>query len=318
MNTRTRLLTMGLLAATATACGGGSGSTPLTIENFCTQKATAECQVAGLCAVQMSDCETARKATCMTFATAANVTPRVFVPGNVAACINKTKSVYAESVIKPADLDALTDVCNYVFQGAVADLATCTTKYDCKNAKDICDKGQCATQMNVGTNAQCANFGAVCGATQYCKAVGAAMMCVNKGAQTDPCDAMTPCDATKMLTCTGGMCAPQVGVGMPCTSDADCLAAAPYCSPYAGGKCSTGLNFSAGSNSCNDYGGTGSSTGFAGSSGSSGAGGAGGATGGSDGAAGASGGTDGAAGAAGGAGGSDASTTDADDAATTG
>ena len=238
MNARTRLLTMGLLAATATACGGGGGSSPLTIENFCTQKATAECEVAGLCAVQMPACETARTAVCMTFATAANVAPRVFVPGNVPACISKTKSVYLEPVIKPTDLDALTDVCSYVFQGAVADLGACTTKYDCKNSKDICDKGHCAAQMNVGANAQCANFGAVCGATQYCSTVGAATMCVNKGAQNDACSATTPCDATKMLTCgTAGMCVPQGGSGTPCTSDADCLAAAPYCNPYAGNLC---------------------------------------------------------------------------------
>ena len=314
MNTRTRLLTMGLLAATATACGGG-GSKTLTPDDFCTMKASAECAGSPTnCALPMTDCTTKRKMVCMTFVTAVNVGPRMFVAGNIGSCISTTTSVYKKPVITAADLDMVADTCNYVFQGDVADLAACTTKYDCKTRSDICDKGHCAPKMTVGANAQCPSFGAVCGSAQYCTTMGAAMVCVNKVGLGMTCDAMNPCDDTKMLTCTGGMCVKQSDTGGACASDADCLATAQasYCNPYAGGKCSPGLNFSAGGNSCNDYGGTGSVTGFAGSSGSSGAGGA---TGGSDGAAGASGGTDGA---AGGAGGSDASTTDAGDAATTG
>jgi hypothetical protein len=311
MNTRNRPstkvffgLVVSIVVPTLSGCGGGS-STPLTVDDFCTQKAAQECQVAGLCAVLAPACETVRKAACMSFVATANVPPRVFVPGNVAACVNKTKSVYAESLIKPADLDGVADVCNYVFQGPAAELTACTTKYDCKNQKDLCDKGECATQTNVAAGAQCANFGAVCPAAQYCNTVGAAMMCVAKGALGAACSAATPCDGTKMLTCTAGMCAMQVASGDTCTTDADCLAAAPYCNPYAGNKCGTGLTFSAGSASCSAFGGTASATGTAGA-----AGGTAGAGGGSDGAAGATGGTD--------AGGSDASTTDAGDAATTG
>jgi hypothetical protein len=277
MNVRSGLWTIGFFACLSTlsvSCGGGSKSTPLTIDDFCTQKAAAECQVAGLCAVPMADCESARKMVCMNFVAMANVAPRVFVPGNVPACVNKAKAVYAETIIKPTDLDALDDVCNYVFQGATADLAACVTKYECKNAQQICDKGHCATQMNVAAGAQCPAFGAVCPTNQYCKTMGAAMICSNKGSTGDTCDPSTPCDATKMLTCTGGKCAMQVSTGQACTGDVDCLAAAPYCNPYAGNKCSTGLTFSAGANSCNAYGGTGSTTG-AGGSGGAGAGGAG-------------------------------------------
>ena len=303
MNVRTGLLAMSLLAGLSTlavSCGGG-GSTPLTEGQFCTQKATAECQVAGTCVVSMDACQTQRKAMCMAFVTAAEVAPRVFVPGNVPACISKTTSVYKQPVIKPSDMDALTDVCNYVFQGAVADLAACTTKYDCKNGKDICDKGHCAAQMPVGANAQCANFGAVCGSTQFCKTVGAAMMCTDKGKQGAICDAADPCvDAG--FTCKGGTCVAQAGQGESCTSNADCSSTVPYCNPYAGNKCSPGLTFSAGATSCNDYGGTGSTTGAAG---------AGGGAAGSGGAAGAGGAAGG-----GGAAGSDAATVDGSDGAT--
>jgi hypothetical protein len=318
-------LVVSILVPTLSACGGGSGS-PLTVDDFCTQKAQAECSgVAGLCSISLMACETARKTVCTSFVTAVDVTPRVFVPGNVAACVSKTKSVYAESLIKPADLDAVDDVCNYVFQGAAAELTACTTKYDCKNKKDICDKGECATQTNVAAGAQCANFGAVCPAAQYCKAVGAAMTCVAKGAMGAACDAADPCDATKMLTCgAAGTCVAQSVSGGACTTDADCVSvgatAAPYCNPYASNKCGAGLTFSAGSASCSAY--AGSATGTAGA-----AGGTAGAGGGSDGAAGATGGADGAAGATGGIDGAvdavdvpglDASPIDAVDAAITG
>ncbi|HSZ80995.1 MAG TPA: hypothetical protein VLA14_01875 [Polyangia bacterium] len=305
MNTRNRPsakvflgLVVSIVVPTLSACGGGGGS-PLTVDDFCTQKAAAECGVASLCAVSATDCETVRKAACTSFVATVNIAPRVFVPGNVAACVSKTKSVYAEALIKPADLDAVVDICNFVFQGPAAELAACTTKYDCKNEKDLCDKGHCATQTNVAANAQCANFGQVCPTTQYCSTVAAAMMCVAKGALGAACDATTPCDATKMLTCgAAGMCVMQSASGGACTTDADCLAAAPYCNPYAGNRCGAGLTFSAGSASCSAYGGTASATGTAGATGT----------------------TDGAAGATGaaGAGGSDASTTDAADAATTG
>ncbi len=327
MNTRNRPstklffgLVVSIVVPTLSACGGG-GSTPLTVDDFCTQKAQAECSgIAGLCSIALMDCETARKAVCMSFVATVNVAPRVFVPGHVAACVSKTKSVYAESLIKPADLDAVDQVCNYVFQGAAADLTACTTKYDCKNQNDICDKGECAAQTNVAANAQCANFGQVCPTTQYCKTVGAAMTCVAKGATVGAtCDAATPCDATKMLTCgAAGTCVAQSASGGACTTNADCLTAAPYCNPYAGNKCGTGLTFSAGSASCSAY--SGASGGTAGTGGGTagtggGTAGAGGGTAGAggDAAAGATGGADGAADV-----GSDVSTTDAADAATTG
>jgi hypothetical protein len=313
MNARIRLLTLSFLAGFSTlavSCGGG-GSKPLTEFDFCTQKAAAECQVASTCVVTMDACRTQREKVCMDFVSATEVAPRVFVPGNVSACISKANSVYKQPVIKPSDMDALTDVCNYVFQGAVADLAACTTKYDCKNSKDICDKGHCAAQMSVGANLQCANFGAVCGSAQFCKTIGAAMMCTDKGKQGAVCDAADPClDAG--FTCKGGTCVAQAGQGESCTSNADCSSTVPYCNPYASNKCSPGLTFSAGATSCNDYGGTGSTTGAAGAGGGA-AGGDGAA--GSSGAAGA-GGSDAAAGSSAGAAGSDAATADGSDGAT--
>lgn len=318
MNLRAQLSTtmlLGLLAPLLMAdCGGGGGGAkPLTTDDFCTMKASAECQVAATCVVPMSDCTGVRKTKCLAFVAAANVAPRQFVPGNVGACISKTTSVYIQPVIKPSDTDALTDVCNYVFQGNVANLETCATKYECKNAKDICDKGHCAAATTVAAGAQCGNFGEVCPSTQYCKAVGAAMMCVNKGTAGQSCDTATPCLETS-LTCTGGNCVAQAGQGQACTTNADCLSTVPYCNPYAGNKCSPGLTFSAGAASCNDFGATGNTTGAGGSGGTTGAGGSGG--GGTSGAAGSTGGSPGGDAAAGAGGSGSDGAADASDAAT--
>jgi hypothetical protein len=304
MNMRIGLPLIGILATSLAACGGGK-STTLTTDDLCTMMASVECSGSPTnCAFTSTACTTARKAVCLSFVAMVNVGGRVFVPGNVEACISATMTAYAKSLITPSDLATMADKCNYVFQGTSADLAACTTKYDCKNSGDICDKGRCATQMVKGANAQCSDFGAVCGSTQYCKMAGGATMCVNKIASGQACDDTDPCDDTKQLTCANGTCVPQSAMGDTCIADADCLAAAPYCNPYAGGKCSTGLTFAAGATACNDYGGTGPTTGIGGSNGGGGAGGSGGS--GGAGGAGGSGGASGASG-SGGAGGSSSS-----------
>src|SRR4029079_12232538 len=101
------------------------------IEDFCTQKAEKECQVTTKCVTSATDCKTARKAKCMTFAATAMTDVRMFRPENVPPCIDKVNSVYSKATITPTDLTEMDDVCNYVFQGAVEKLAACTTKYDC-------------------------------------------------------------------------------------------------------------------------------------------------------------------------------------------
>jgi hypothetical protein len=293
-----------ILATLATACGGG-GTKTLTPDDFCTMLASAECSGSPKnCGVALDACTAARKTACTNDYVNAAKAPRTFVASNVGACISKATSVFAKQLILPSDLDALTDTCNYVFQGDVAELKACTVKYDCKSKSDICDKGQCAPKTVVGTGKQCSDFGAVCQTPQYCTTMGVAMTCVDKLGLGKTCDAMNPCDDTMMLTCTGGSCVKQSPNGGPCVTNADCLAEAPYCNPYASNKCSPGLNFSAGSNSCNDWGGTGPTTGTGGSGGSGGSGGTAGADGGTAGAGGAGGST--------GAAGSDGGSADSD------
>src|SRR6185295_20238083 len=129
------------MAMAMTGCGGGGGSTPLTEDQFCTQKAAKECQVTDRCGLQTKDgCLAQRKAACLAFAAASKVAPRVFHPENVGNCVNKTGTVYAKSTITPSDLADMNDACNSVFRGDVEMAAVCTVKYDCKATSAICDK----------------------------------------------------------------------------------------------------------------------------------------------------------------------------------
>src|SRR5437899_5019588 len=122
--------TIFLLGTVVAGCGGGGSSKPLTVADFCDQKATQECQIVSRCApLTQADCKAQRTALCMQFATASQTAPRVFTAGNVGRCIDKVKSVYAQaSAITPTQLSDLADLCNYVFQGNVDKLMPCTVK----------------------------------------------------------------------------------------------------------------------------------------------------------------------------------------------
>jgi hypothetical protein len=265
MNTRTGLLMISRIAllaglsTLAVGCGGGSKAAPITEETYCTQRATAECAtVAVTCSVATpQDCETMRAALCMQEGATivAADAARVFDPTKVPACVAKAKSVYGLPLIKPSDLADLANVCNYVYHGDAAMMAACTTKYDCKDATVICDKGECATQVIKAANLQCSDHGAVCGASQYCSMTNATdYVCVNKASVGQPCSAATPCGSG--LYCTNGTCQLSLGINAKCCTDSDCSADFPYCNPFAGYACGKGLTFATHSPSCVPFGDT--------------------------------------------------------------
>jgi hypothetical protein len=264
----------GLLAG----CGGGGSSKPLTESDFCAQKADAECQVTDRCVTTKDACKAERMALCTAFASAAKASgKRKFVAENVGTCINKTTAVFAKtSAITPADTADMDDACNYVFQGTgEVQIAECTVKYDCAG-RVVCDKGFCANATTSAVNAPCAGPGAVCAMGSYCAPNASGnLVCTAKGMTGATCSATAPCLET--LRCASGTCRDRLEAGSDCTSNDDCLAAAPYCDPYAGNKCDTGLFFAPNSTSCDDFGVTG---GTPGTGGSGGAGGSGGGTGG--------------------------------------
>ncbi len=290
--TKYRLSRAAALALLMTAgCSGGGSSTPITVSNFCEQKAEAECQVVSQCApITMDACTTARKSICMAFATQATSDPkRVFTPANISDCIGKIKAAYGNNApITPTTLATIDRACNYVFQGAGKALTdSCTTRYDCAGSTSgsvICDKGLCATQTTISANQPCGNPGEVCATNNYCaKNSGGVFVCMAAGQAAATCDATTPC--AQNLRCGSGTCTTLVAAGGACTADGDCVASEPYCDPFVPGTpaCDQGLSFAPGSASCTAFitpstgggGGAGGGTGAGGSAGASGAAGAG-------------------------------------------
>ena len=239
-------------------CGGGS-STPITEDQFCDQKAAAECQVTAKCGnVMTAPCIMERKTACLAVGAASKTAPRIFVPGNVGACVNKTKSVYSKATTSqatPTDLADMDDVCAYVYQGNST--TNCNVKYDCAGNK-ICDKKFCADKVTKNKGQPCANPGEVCATGSYCAPdpVTSNLVCLAKAAQSAACSATVPCVET--LRCDGltSTCMPRFGAGESCGTTDDCIATAPYCDPYLGCKCDLGLSFAAGAAACVDYGGS--------------------------------------------------------------
>jgi hypothetical protein len=255
-------------------CGGGS-STPLTDDGFCQQKAAKECLVTAKCGSSMNACLAQRLGTCGTFVRASKTGPRVLKEGNVAACINKTATVYGLAAIKQTDLDDMNDVCSYVYQGSSK--TTCTVKYDCADKNAICDtkngNSLCATKVTKKLNDPCGNGGEICATGSYCTmdaTRSGAYYCLARGAAGTACDGATPCLESLHCDATANTCMARLDANQTCVSSDDCAPGASYCDPYIGNKCDVGLIFAPTAvAACADYGGTTASGGTGGSTGSS-------------------------------------------------
>ena len=299
--TRRKLARVAAIAGLLAGCGGGGGGKPVTESDFCSQKAEAECQVSDDCLADAAACKSQRTGFCMTFASAAKSSgKRVFKPENIGTCVDRTKNAYAKTSISPTELSDIDDACNYVFQGSAKKTEACTVNYDCIDKSNICDKGLCAPKVTKNSGDLCGNPGEVCNTGSSCIMAGATYSCVAKLASGMTCDATKP-PCLENLRCSAGTCTDRVALGGTCTSDGDCVSAAPYCS--ASNRCALGLTFAEGSTACEDFGGT-SSTGTGGTGGGTGGtgGGTGGSGGGAGGAGGGTGGTGGSAGRGGGGG----------------
>jgi hypothetical protein len=227
------------------------------MDDFCSQRATAECQVAARCGGTLTkdDCQNQRKAVCLSWVSIVQQNPRVFTPGNIGACVSMATSIYAKtSPITPTDLANLDDACNYVFQGNVAMLGSCTVKFDCAQ-KQICDKGKCAAQMVKGATAQCSDIGAVCTTGSYCKmdAANLTYQCTAKATTGMSCADGTPCVENLRCAAATGTCTDRVPLAGTCTSSSDCATTAPYCDTFASNTCDMGLLFAPGSASCSGF-----------------------------------------------------------------
>jgi hypothetical protein len=286
-------------------CGGGKSSPPPTVMDFCNMLAAAECKV-NCAGATPEPCETTRKAACMTAASMAMAgNTRFFTAANMGACISKSMAAYSSTTpIPPKTLTDIDRACNYVFQGTKKLLSdACTSSYECAGATNgtvVCDKGLCAmVSAPKAAGMPCTNPGDVCATGNYCMMSSATLyVCTARVATGGACGS-APC--VEALRCSGGTCTDRVAAGQACQIDDDCPTAAPFCDPYAGFICDTGLSFAAGSPSCTAF--TMGTTGAGGAGGATGTGGAGGTTGssgaGGTGGRGGSGGTTGGAGAGG-------------------
>lgn len=239
---------------------GGKGAT-LTESEFCSRKATRECDgVADKCLATDSNCHAARVAACEAFV-GQNLAPpaRPFRPERADACLNKTAEIYAKPTITPADREAMNDVCARVFSGTKKELAPCSSTFECDGAL-ICDDFLtiCATQKVVAIDGFCGNPGETCSDGQYC--TGTPRKCVARIGAGQACGPDLPC--LESFRCVGNppICSARVAFLGACGADSDCLAtgadAAPYCDPFFGDICTKGFTPSGGSPECvSDFGG---------------------------------------------------------------
>jgi hypothetical protein len=227
---------------------------PITEDEFCALKAAQECQVTARCLTETSVCVAQRKALCLDAgALARSSGTRLFRPGATAACIEKTAAVYAKPIVTPADVADMNDVCAYVYQGDVALLSPCATKYDCDSPALICDKGFCGTLMVRAAGTPCGNPGEICGTGAYCgQNTAGIFVCLARGNSGDACDATRLC--LEALRCAT-TCDSRRAAGQSCASNDDCAAAAPFCDPFASSVCTAGLTFATGAPSCAAFGG---------------------------------------------------------------
>jgi hypothetical protein len=244
-------LNLSLLAAVALGGCGKSEDPAMTEEQFCQEYGKRECAaVIPFCAITAASCEAARVKECQARVAAWKTTSanRPFRAANAEACLDKVRDVYSKMPITGEAVNALTDTCARVFQGVAKSLETCTVNLDC-DGNLICDKTRCAEKKPVGAGALCANPGEICSTGESCKLDAASMLrqCGKRKASGEACSTTEPCLET--LRCTG-TCSPKVEFGVMCLQNDDC--ASNYCSPFSM-KCSGGLTFAEGSDSCRAY-----------------------------------------------------------------
>jgi hypothetical protein len=258
-------LALAFPAAMATACTTTANPYP-DVPTFCAKKAAAECQVAAVCAIDVTSCVSYRTSLCETDAAAAIAGgTRTYDSANAQACIDALNSAYGNESTK-VDYDKLvgsgsiTDLCERVLTGSLSEGHTCAVDYDCAGPL-ICSPAAAGSALLVCAKLEvkmtgdfCADPGSMCSGGAYCANEGGAPQCMAPAQSGQACNAQVTCEST--LRCVSGMCAPRVGPGDACASDGDCDATAPYCDANAGNICTIGLTFAAGSYDCRAFSGS--------------------------------------------------------------
>ncbi len=138
----------------------------------------------------------------------------------------------------------------------------CVSTYDCANTANgiVCNDSVC-TQVNTvaaGPTGYCGQPDEVCAVDSYCNTAVTPNVCTEDGILGASCSASIPCKST--LRCEAGTCQPRVEQGAgphSCATNADCdPTTVPYCDPFDGFICTTGLIFAPQETPlCQNYGG---------------------------------------------------------------
>jgi hypothetical protein len=248
----------------AAACSSSSSGTTAppppdsTVAEFCSDWATAKCQLSTFCQFDATACATYQTTQCMSFASAATTSGfRQYSQPAGKACIDALTTAYGgnPSVISAATLAQLDTTCNAAFVGSVASDKPCTSDYDCTTGL-TCSliPGQSASVCGSGSPVAA---GGTCLATSQCPAnyycapvTGANPQCTATPTTGGACSGAIPCGADDFCG-PSGTCQAKATVGQTCSSSSDCASSAPYCDTFPPAACTTGLTFARGSIDCN-------------------------------------------------------------------
>ncbi len=273
---RTRLvvgLLVGALGMVASACSSSSSGPTAppppdsTVAEFCSDWATAKCQLSTFCQFDAASCANYQNTQCLSFATAAAASGfRQYSQPAGKACVDALSTAYGgnPSVISAATLTQLDATCNAAFVGSVASDKPCTTDYDCASGLTCSlipgqSSSVCGANSPVAAGGTCLAT-AQCPASYYCAPVmGAEPQCTATPTTGGACSGAIPCSANDYCG-PSGTCLAKAAQGDPCTTSADCSAAAPYCDTYPPAACVSGLTFARGSIDCNGIAGLDTST----------------------------------------------------------
>jgi len=230
------------LAAVVAGC---SSSSPVSVSDYCSQRATLECtSVVPVCSgLASSTCVAARTQSCLTDASTAQSQDREFNPNNISNCLNTISSAYgvlkfgsnttvSYSTISgpPTDTSTVDYACESVFSGTVPDTGTCANNFACAD-NEVCTPANggstvlvCAAAVEVPDGKSCSGAGSVCVSGDDC----------------------TPVKATGEYLCQASSVS-LGGLNAPCKSDADCDPnSAGFCDTYDTNTCQAGYQFGLG------------------------------------------------------------------------
>jgi hypothetical protein len=254
----------GLFGASVWACTVTTASSPYPdVQSFCAAKAKAECQITSVCLNDTAGCQTTRVTVCLQDASQATGSgTRTYSADLASACINLVNQAYGNGNSKIAysqlvGTGSITDTCARVFAGKVDKNQPCQSDYDCSGTR-VCAPVAAGSTQRVCADPEpknegdfCADPGSTCATDTYCAVQDAgAPQCV-PAVTAGPCSETVPCVSANR--CVAGLCEARAGLGQACSTDGDCVPSAPFCDPYIGGKCSTGLTFAAQAPDCNGY-----------------------------------------------------------------